>query len=104
MLGRDQYQALLDGAQITLQVSALAILWGTVAAVVLGVVSLSPFRPLRWRSEEHTSELQSLMRNSYLHPLSPHSALPIFPIIEEFGCTDAEVDAAVGVTVEDLAG
>src|SRR3546814_10476796 len=95
MLGRDQYQALLDGAQITLQVSALAILWGTVAAVVLGVVSLSPFRPLRWfvrvyvevlrgvsaiilifwayyalplfgvRSEEHTSELQSLMRTSY---------------------------------------
>src|SRR3546814_20890574 len=48
MLGRDQYQALLDGAPITLQVSALAILWGTVAAVVLGVVSLSPFRPLRW--------------------------------------------------------
>src|SRR3546814_4391219 len=68
MLGSDQYQALLDGAQITLQVSALAILWGTVAAVVLGVVSLSPFRPLRWfvrRSEEHTSELQSLMRISY---------------------------------------
>src|SRR3546814_408689 len=100
MLGRDQYQALLDGAQITLQVSALAILWGTVAAVVLGVVSLSPFRPLRWfvrvyvevlrgvsaiilifwayyalplfgvdlsamRSEEHTSELQSLIRISY---------------------------------------
>src|SRR3546814_633672 len=31
------------------------------------------------RSEEHTSELQSLMRNSYGHPLSLHACLPICP-------------------------
>src|SRR3546814_220535 len=29
------------------------------------------------RSEEHTSELQSLMRNSYVNTLSLHAALPI---------------------------
>src|SRR3546814_768774 len=34
---------------------------------------------ISYRSEEHTSELQSLMRNSYSHPLSLPDALPISP-------------------------
>src|SRR3546814_14400650 len=76
MLGSDQYQALLDGAQITLQVSALAILWGTVAAVVRGVVSLSPFRPLRWFVRVYAEVLRGVsaiilnFRAYYALPLS----------------------------------
>src|SRR3546814_5232406 len=31
----------------------------------VGNDAIIPGRPFRWRSEEHTSELQSLMRNSY---------------------------------------
>ena len=48
MLSGDQWRTLLEGTQVTLQVTALAVAWGTVAAVVLGVASLSPIRPLRW--------------------------------------------------------
>lgn len=48
MLSGDQYQVLLDGARLTIQVTGLAVLWGTVVAIVLGVASLSPVRPLRW--------------------------------------------------------
>jgi polar amino acid transport system permease protein len=40
--------ALRSGAWITIQVTALAAAWGTAVAVVLGVASLSPVRPLRW--------------------------------------------------------
>lgn len=41
MLSWDQYRALLDGAQVTLQVTALAVAWGTVVAVAMGVAGLS---------------------------------------------------------------
>jgi len=48
MLTADQYRALLDGAQVTLQVTALAVVWGTLVAVAFGVASLSSVAPLRW--------------------------------------------------------
>lgn len=48
MFNLDLYDALRSGAWITIQVTAAAVAWGTVVAVVLGVVSLSPVRPLRW--------------------------------------------------------
>lgn len=48
MLSTDIWDALLDGAWITIQVTGLATAWGTVVAVVLGVASLSRIRPLRW--------------------------------------------------------
>lgn len=48
MLTGDLYRALLDGAVVTVQVTAFAVAWGTVVAVVLGVASLSPVRPVRW--------------------------------------------------------
>lgn len=48
MLSTDLYRALLDGAWITVQVTAYAVAWGTVVAIVLGVASLSPIAPLRW--------------------------------------------------------
>src|SRR3546814_16008185 len=78
MLGRDQYQALLDGAQITLQVSALAILWGTVAAVVLGVVSLSPFRPLRWFVRIYVEVLRAV--SAIILIFWAYYALPLFGV------------------------
>lgn len=39
---------LRGGVWITLAVTGLAVAWGTVVAVILGVASLSPIRPLRW--------------------------------------------------------
>jgi len=48
MLTAGQYRALLEGAQVTLQVTALAVVWGTLVAVAFGVASLSPVAPLRW--------------------------------------------------------
>jgi polar amino acid transport system permease protein len=47
MLSRDLYDVLLDGASITVQVTAYAAAWGTVVAIVLGVASLSPNRLIR---------------------------------------------------------
>lgn len=48
MLNADQYRTLAEGALVTLQVTALAVLWGTVAAILLGIASRSPIAPLRW--------------------------------------------------------
>jgi polar amino acid transport system permease protein len=48
MLDADQYRLLLDGARVTVLVSALAVAWGTVAAVGLGIASQSAIAPLRW--------------------------------------------------------
>lgn len=42
MLSADLFQRLLEGAQTSVTVTLLAVVWGTVVAVVLGVVSLSP--------------------------------------------------------------
>ena len=48
MLTADQYLRLLEGAWVTIQVTALAVLVGTAGAIALGIASQSPFRPLRW--------------------------------------------------------
>jgi polar amino acid transport system permease protein len=48
MLSADLYRTLLEGAWITIQVTAYAVAWGTVVAIVLGVASLSPIAPVRW--------------------------------------------------------
>lgn len=48
MLTGDQYLRLLEGAWVTVQVTALATLFGTVGAVLLGIASQSPVAPLRW--------------------------------------------------------
>lgn len=47
MLTWDQYQTLLEGARVTLEVTALAVAWGSVVAVVMGVASLSPYGIVR---------------------------------------------------------
>lgn len=44
----DILRTLLDGASITVQVTVYAAAWGTVVAILLGLASLSPIRPLRW--------------------------------------------------------
>lgn len=78
MLGSDQYEALLDGALITLQVSALAILWGTFVAIVLGVVSLSPFRPLRWFVRIYVEVLRGV--SAIILIFWAYYALPLFGV------------------------
>src|SRR5688572_9075788 len=47
MLSGDLWDRLLDGGWITVQVTAYAAAWGTVAAVLLGLASLSPNRLVR---------------------------------------------------------
>lgn len=47
MLDADQYRTLAEGALVTLQVTGLAVGWGTVAAILLGIASRSPWRVLR---------------------------------------------------------
>lgn len=47
MLNAEHFRLLLEGARITVQVTALAVAWGSVVAVALGVASLSPFRVVR---------------------------------------------------------
>jgi polar amino acid transport system permease protein len=47
VLTGEQYRLLLEGAAVTVQVTALTVAWGTVAAVLLGVASLSRSRLLR---------------------------------------------------------
>ena len=41
MLSGEHLRLLLDGALLTLRVTALAVVWGTVAAILLGIASLS---------------------------------------------------------------
>jgi polar amino acid transport system permease protein len=47
VLNGEIYQNLLDGARVTLSVTGLAVLWGTVVAVALGVASMSSRRLVR---------------------------------------------------------
>lgn len=47
MLSGDLWDRLLDGGWITVQVTVYAAAWGTVAAVLLGLASLSPNRLVR---------------------------------------------------------
>src|SRR3546814_7633140 len=64
---------LLKGFVFNLAISFLAMIGGTVVGAFLGVMQISLLPPVRasswavtqFRSEEHTSELQSLMRTSY---------------------------------------
>lgn len=48
MLSADLYRRLLEGAATTIHVTGLAVAWGTVVAVALGVLSLSSVTPVRW--------------------------------------------------------
>lgn len=48
MLNTEQFRVLVEGALVTIEVTALAVAWGTVAAILLGIASRSPIAPLRW--------------------------------------------------------
>lgn len=48
MLEAEQIRTLAGGALVTLQVTGLAVVWGTVVAILLGIASLSSIAPLRW--------------------------------------------------------
>src|SRR3546814_5924062 len=58
--GRDMLSAILYGLRISLFVGLGAVLISVAIGVTLGLAAA-----YRGRSEEHTSELQSLMRISY---------------------------------------
>lgn len=47
MLSGDLFRTLLDGAEVTIQVTILAAAWGTAVAVLLGIASLSRRRLVR---------------------------------------------------------
>lgn len=47
MLDADQYRTLGEGALVTLRVTGLAVAWGTVAAVLLGIASRAGSRVVR---------------------------------------------------------
>lgn len=44
----DAFPALLDGARVTLQITAIAIVIGMVGGSLLGIARLSPITPVRW--------------------------------------------------------
>src|SRR3546814_3166048 len=68
-----QYAATADTVAITAAVSALVhvtlgrrlLVWGGQPAITPMIWVVSQDIGINYRSEEHTSELQSLMRNSY---------------------------------------
>lgn len=47
MLSGEHFDMLLAGGRVTIEVTALAVAWGTVVAIALGVVSLSPIKVVR---------------------------------------------------------
>jgi polar amino acid transport system permease protein len=47
VLDAEQYRTLLAGAQVTVTVTGLAVAWGTIAAVLLGILSRSTSRLVR---------------------------------------------------------
>lgn len=54
------WPVLRAGVPVTIQVTGLAVAWGTVVAVVLGVASLSPIRPLRWLIRAYVEVLRGV--------------------------------------------
>ncbi|MGE3962422.1 MAG: ectoine/hydroxyectoine ABC transporter permease subunit EhuC [Dehalococcoidia bacterium] len=48
MLEWNLWRALLDGTWVTLQVTVLAAVLGTILSILSGLASLSPFRGIRW--------------------------------------------------------
>lgn len=78
MLTYDQYRTLLDGARVTLEVTGLAVLWGTVVAVVLGVASLSPIAPLRWLVRVYVEVFRGV--SAIILIIWVYYALPLFGV------------------------
>src|SRR3546814_4069716 len=69
---REFLPGLLEGARITVLITVLGCALAVVMAFLAAIARMYGPAPLRWlaityieRSEEHTSELQSLMRISY---------------------------------------
>lgn len=60
MLDSENLRLLLDGVELTVQVTALAVAWGTVVAVALGVASLSRVGPLRWAVRVYVEVLRGV--------------------------------------------
>lgn len=60
MLDSENLRLLLDGVELTVQVTALAVAWGTVVAVAMGVASLSRVGPIRWAVRAYVEVLRGV--------------------------------------------
>ncbi|MDQ2650412.1 MAG: ectoine/hydroxyectoine ABC transporter permease subunit EhuC [Actinomycetota bacterium] len=78
MLEAEHYRVLLDGTRVTLQVTALAVTWGTVVAVVLGVASLAKSRLLRAVVRVYVEVLRGV--SAIILLLWVYYALPLFGV------------------------
>lgn len=79
MLRADLYRTLLEGAATTVQVTALAVAWGTVVAIALGVLSLSPIAPLRWAVRVYVELVRGV--SAIILIVWVYYALPLFGVI-----------------------
>ncbi|MPY93491.1 MAG: ectoine/hydroxyectoine ABC transporter permease subunit EhuC [Acidimicrobiia bacterium] len=87
MLSADNFRTLLDGAQLTVYVTALAVAWGTVVAVVLGVASLSAPTPVRWAVRVYVEVLRGV--SAIILIFWVYYALPLLGV--EFSAMQAAV-------------
>lgn len=78
MLTGELWGRLLDGALVTLQVTGLAVLWGTVVAIALGVVSLSSSRLARAAVRVYVEVLRGV--SAIILIIWIYYALPLFGI------------------------
>jgi polar amino acid transport system permease protein len=78
MLSADQYRLLLEGALVTIEVSALAVAWGTVVAIALGVASLSPRRLVRGLVRIYVELLRGV--SAIILIIWAYYALPLFGV------------------------
>jgi polar amino acid transport system permease protein len=78
MLNSDIYEALLDGIQVTVTVTALALTWGTIVAILLGIVSLSPNPVVRFFVRIYVEVLRGVSAIILLFWV--YYALPLFGV------------------------
>jgi polar amino acid transport system permease protein len=78
MLSGEHLRLLLEGARVTLEVTALAVAWGTLAAVLLGIASLSPLRVVRALVRVYVEVLRGV--SAIILIIWIYYALPLFGV------------------------
>jgi His/Glu/Gln/Arg/opine family amino acid ABC transporter permease subunit len=78
MLSAEHFRLLLEGARITVQVTALAVAWGTVVAILLGVASLSSSRLVRFVVRVYVEVLRGV--SAIILIIWIYYALPLFGV------------------------
>jgi polar amino acid transport system permease protein len=78
MLSAEHLRLLLEGARITVQVTALAVAWGTVVAILLGIASLSSSRLVRFVVRVYVEVLRGV--SAVILIIWIYYALPLFGV------------------------